>query len=120
MADRIPSRLHTIGVYGSILSLLIAMALFAAMTWRDHTPQAMHLLLLAPLLCFWLLYAVGKHLTVSRLERHDWHVCLHCHYPLPAGPDEGTCPECGDRYSKEATARVWTDRYYPKFPSTSA
>ncbi len=42
-----------------------------------------------------------------------YRVCLKCYYPLHGLANVGKCPECGDRYDIDITARIWERRIAP-------
>ncbi len=46
-----------------------------------------------------------------RLESVEYRLCIYCLFELPAKPDEGRCPECGETYSIEAYQEIWKRRY---------
>lgn len=45
------------------------------------------------------------------LERAQYRVCLKCRYSLTDLPNEGTCPECGCKYTLEQLQRSWVWTY---------
>ncbi len=49
---------------------------------------------------------------LTRHVRRDFHaaggrLCTHCAYNVGAMGDEGTCPECGERFDARADAATW-------------
>jgi ssDNA-binding Zn-finger/Zn-ribbon topoisomerase 1 len=43
--------------------------------------------------------------------KHDFRICPRCRYFLHGLPDEGSCPECGNRFGREQLVSLWKKRY---------
>jgi hypothetical protein len=48
---------------------------------------------------------------IDDLKAKQFKVCTECGYDLSAIADEGRCPECGRRYTREALEAAWRARY---------
>lgn len=46
-------------------------------------------------------------------RQNRYRVCLKCYYPLHGLANVGKCPECGDRYDLDITARIWEREVVP-------
>lgn len=52
-----------------------------------------------------------RHRAKRLLLKHDFRVCNTCRYILTGLPDEGACPECGQKYERAELRGLWQDRY---------
>jgi uncharacterized paraquat-inducible protein A len=57
------------------------------------------------------LWSVGLEQSVALLKRNECRVCPRCRYVLSGLDDEGTCPECGMRYTLAGLEAVWRRTY---------
>lgn len=55
--------------------------------------------------------AITAKRTRSRASRNEWFLCPWCRYTLKGLDDEGTCPECGNPYEKQACTTLYKSAY---------
>jgi hypothetical protein len=54
-----------------------------------------------PLAAWW------RRRSVAEMQRDSWKRCPYCFFDLNGSPDEGACPECGERYEIGAVQTAW-------------
>ncbi len=64
-----------------------------------------------PLIIFAIQPALTARRTQSRAKKHGWFLCPWCRYTLTGLDDEGTCPECGNPYEKQACVVLFESAY---------
>ena len=55
--------------------------------------------------------AITAERTRMRARRNAWFLCPWCRYTLTGLKDVGTCPECGNRYDKQACITLFENAY---------
>lgn len=50
---------------------------------------------------------IRKNALLKELLAKDYKICPVCHYELKHLPNNGQCPECGQRYDRRWLADVW-------------
>lgn len=53
------------------------------------------------------LWGRGHQKLVKQAKSCRGRLCVNCHYPLVDLPDQGTCPECGQRYNIDLVIMAW-------------